>query len=155
MSERIDQQPRRMRFLGKERAVEHRRLEHRYLQAADQRLDAVGKILGFEYEIEQHRHQLDGHRLELVGARTEGRLLQIAQDVVHVLLQPRELNWNTAKVESSFPVLQPPERISELRRDQDARAAEGTDRRNRGRFAARAVASGRYAQWSRACPPPW
>ena len=52
---------------------------------ADQRLDAVGQILGLEDEVEQHRDHLDGHRLELVRLRAERRFLQVAQDVVHVL----------------------------------------------------------------------
>ena len=67
LRERVDQQARRMRLLREERAVEHRRLQHRDLQPSDQRLDAVGQILGLEDEIEQHRDQLDGHRLELIG----------------------------------------------------------------------------------------
>ena len=40
--ERVDHEPRRMRLLGEERAVEHRRLQHRNLQATDQHLHAVG-----------------------------------------------------------------------------------------------------------------
>ena len=86
--QRVDQQARRMRLLREERAVEHRRLQDRDLQPADQRLDAVGQVLGLEDEIEQHGDQLDGHRLELVGLGTDRRFLNVAQDVVHVLLQP-------------------------------------------------------------------
>ena len=53
------------------------------LQAREQRLDAVGQILGLEDEVEQHRDHLDRHRLELVRLLAERRLLQVAQDVVH------------------------------------------------------------------------
>src|SRR5437773_3214814 len=113
-----------MRLPGEERAVEHRGLEYRNLQPADQRLDAVGQVLGLEYEIEQHRHQLDGHRLELVGSRPEWRLLQIAQDVMHVLLQTREVDRNPAEVETGLAMLQPTEGVAELRRHEDPRAAE-------------------------------
>ncbi len=114
--ERVDQQARRMRLLGEERAVEHRRLQHRNLQAADQRLDAVGQILGLEDEVEQHRDQLDRHRLELVRLRAERRLLQVAQDVVHVLLEAGELERDAAEFEAALAVLQAGERVAQLGR---------------------------------------
>ena len=101
-----------MRLLREERAVEHRRLQHRDLQSADQRLDAVGQVLGLEDEIEQHRDQLDGHRLELVGLGADRRFLHVAQDVVHVLLQARELHRRAGEFEAGLAVLQAPERIA-------------------------------------------
>ena len=112
-----------MRFLGEEGAVEHRRLQHRYLQAADQRLDAVGKVSRLENEIEQHRHQLDGHRLELVGAFAERRLLYIAQDIVHVLLEAGDMQGHAANIEPRLAVLQAAQCIGQFGRDQNALAA--------------------------------
>ena len=87
----VDEQARRVRLLREERAVEHRRLEHRDLQAREQRLDAVGKVLRLEDEVEQHRDHLDGHRFELVRLLAERRVLQVAQDVVHALRDAGEL----------------------------------------------------------------
>ena len=90
--ERVDEQARGVPLLGEERAVQHRRLQHRNLQPREQRLDAVRQILGLEDEIEQHRDQLDRHRLELVGFLAERRILQIAQNVVRALRYSRELD---------------------------------------------------------------
>ena len=85
LRQRVDEQPRRMALLREERAVEHRGLEHRNLQPREQRLDAVGQVAGLEDEVEQHRDELDRHRLELVHPLAERRLLQVAQDVVLAL----------------------------------------------------------------------
>ena len=111
-----------MRFLGEEGAIEHRRFQHGYLQAADQRLDAVRKITRLENEIEQHRHQLDGHCLELIGAFADRRLLQIAQDVVHVLLKAAHVQRHAAKIEPRLAMLQAAQCFAQLGRDQNALA---------------------------------
>ncbi len=95
-----------MRLLGEERAVEHRRLEHRDLQAGEQRLDAVGQVLGLEDEVEQHRDHLDGHRLELVRPMAERRFLQVAQDVVQALRDAGEADLRPADVEFGLARLQ-------------------------------------------------
>ena len=106
MRDRIDEQPRRVRFLGEECSVEHRRLEHRNLQPSDQHFYAVGQVLGLEDEIEKHRHQLDGHRFELVGLGADRRFLQVAKDVVHPLRNAGELDGDAADVEAGFALLQ-------------------------------------------------
>ena len=143
VGECVDQQARRMRLLGEKRAVEHRRAQHRHLQPADQGLDAVGQILGLEDEVEQHRHQLDRHRLELIRLRAERRLLQVAQHVVHVLLEPCELERNAAVVHAAFAVLQAGQRVAQFRRRQDARSAERADCRLR---LLRSAAAGHHAE---------
>ena len=127
--QRVDELPRRVRLLRKERSIQHRRLEHRDLQASDQGLDAVRQVPGFENEIEQHRHQLDGHRFELVCFRAQGRILQVAQDVVHVLLQTGDMQWSAGEIEARFAVLQSRKRVTQLRGYQDALAAERAEHR--------------------------
>ena len=106
MRELVDEQARRVRLLGEERAVEHRGLEHRDLQPREQRLDAVGQVLGVEDEVEQHRDHLDGHRFELVRLRAERRFLQVAQDVVQALRDAGERDLRAADVEIGLPRLQ-------------------------------------------------
>ncbi len=128
----VNQHAGRMRLLGEERPIEHRRLQHRDLQTADQRLDAVGQVLGLEDEIEQHGHQLDRHRLELVGLVADRRVANVAQNVVHVLLQPGELHLRTGKIEARFAVLQPPQRIAQLGCHEDAWSAKWSEDRRGG-----------------------
>ena len=96
-----------MGLFRKERAVEHRGLEHRNLQAGKLRLHAVGQVTRFENEIEQHRDHLDRHRLELVCLAAERRLLQVAQDVVHPLRDARERDLGAADIEVRLACLQP------------------------------------------------
>jgi len=70
-----------MRLLGEETRCPALPLEHRDLQACQQRLDAVGQVLRLEDEVEQHRDELDRHRLELRRLLAERGLLQVAEDV--------------------------------------------------------------------------
>ncbi len=141
LRQRVDQEPRRMRLLREERAVEHRRLQHRNLQARERCLDAVGEVAGLEDEVEQHRHQLDRHRFELVDALAERRLLQVAQHVVLAFRDARELDEHpAAQVESALARLQPREAFAQLRRRDDRRARLVARRRRRKRTA-RDVAS--------------
>ena len=125
-----------MVLLGEERAVQHRRLQHRDLQPREQRLDAVGQVLGLEDEIEQHRDQLDRHRLELVRLLAERRFLQVAQHVVRALRNARELDERAAaQVETALARLQSREALAQRRRRHDRRARDVARRRRRERTA--------------------
>ena len=55
----IEQRARRMLAIVEEFAVEHRGLEQRNLQAAQQRLHRLGQILITEDEVEQHLHDVE------------------------------------------------------------------------------------------------
>ena len=107
LRELVHQQPRRMRLLREERAVEHRGLQHRDLQAREQCLDAVRQVLGLEDEVEQHRDHLDRHRFELVRLLAERRLLQVAQDVVQAGRDAGERHGGAADLEPGLAGLQP------------------------------------------------
>ena len=151
--QRVDQLPRRVRLLREEGPVQHCRLEHGDLQASDQRLDAVRQVPRFENEIEQHRHQLDGHRFELVCLRAQRRLLQVAQDVVHVLLQAGEVEWSAREIEARFAVLQTCKRVTQLRRYQNALAAERAP--HRPGFSAHHRIGTRKIHWARSLRWDW
>ncbi len=141
--QRVDEQARGMPLLGEERAVQHRRLQHRNLQPREQCLDAVRQILGLEDEIEQHRDQLDRHRLELVGLLAERRILQIAEHVVRALRYPRKLDERSAaEIEACLSRLQPREALAQCRCRHDGRArnvSRGCGRERAGRDVARAA----------------
>ena len=122
-----------MRLLREERAVEHRHLEHRDLQTRKQRLDAVGKIARLEDEIEQHRHHLDRHRFELVGALAERRFLQVAQDVVQAFRDAGERDLRAFDIEIRLPCLEPRQSLAQSRRREDRRTRHVTRRRRRQR----------------------
>ncbi len=129
--ERIDEQARRMGLLGEERPVQHRDLQHGDLQPREQRLDAVGEIARLEDEVEQHRDHLDGHRLELVDALPERRILQVAQDVVHALGDAGEGDLGALDVESGLSGLQPRQALVKAGRGHDRRARHVARRRRR------------------------
>ncbi len=134
LRERVDEQARGMRLLREERPVEHRRLEHGNLQPREQRLDAVGEVASLEDEVEQHRDQLDRHRLELVRLLAERRLLKVAQHVVRALRDSRELDERAAaEVEAGLARLQPRETLAQRRRRDDRRARHVARRRRRQR----------------------
>ena len=122
-----------MLFLGEERTVQHRRLQHRHLQPRQQCLDAVGQVARFEHEVEQHRDHLDGHRLDLGGARAERRFLQVAQDVVQALRYAGERNRRTVDVETGLSRLQARDAFVQRRRDHDGCAWHVAGRRGRHR----------------------
>ena len=51
--------PCRMLAIGKETGIEHHDLEHRNLQATDQRLDGYRDVCIFKNEVEEHGHDVD------------------------------------------------------------------------------------------------
>ena len=59
----IEQAPRGMAFLGEEGLIQHRRFQHRNLQPAHQGFDRVRHLFVLENKIEQHGHNVDGHRI--------------------------------------------------------------------------------------------
>ena len=134
VGKRVDQQARRVILLREERAVEHRGLEHRDLQPRQQRLDAVGQVLGLEDVVEQHRDEFDRHRFELIHPLAERRLLQVAQHVVLAFRDAGELDERAvAQVEPRFAGLQPREALAQHRRRDDRRPRNIPGRRRRHR----------------------
>ena len=73
-----------------------------------------GRSLRFEDEVEQHRDQLDRHRLELGRPLPERRLLQVAQDVVLALRDAGELDERRRRGRIRFARLQPGEALAQL-----------------------------------------
>ena len=55
-----------MLLIAEKAFIGNRRLEKRYLQAADQRLDFSGQRLIIKNEIKQHRHQIDDRIVGLI-----------------------------------------------------------------------------------------
>ena len=128
----VDEQARGMTLLGEERAIQHGGFQHRNLKAREQCLDAVRQVLGLEDEIEQHRNQLDRHRLELIGLSSKRGVLQIAQHVVRALRNPRELDERAAtEIEARLACLQPREPLAERGRRHDRRARDVAGRGGR------------------------
>ena len=129
----VDQQPRRMGLLRKEGAIKHRSLQDRDLQSGEQCLDAIGKIAGFEDEVEQHRDHLDGHRLDLVRLGTQRGFLQVPQDVVQTLRNAREGNGRTTNIEIGVAGLQARQPLVQIGGGNDWCTGHVTRRRHRHR----------------------
>ena len=81
-------------------------------------------ILGLEDEIEQHRDQLDRHRLELVRLVADRRFLDVAQTLCMSCCRPADCT-GARRIEAALAVLKAAERVAQFRRHQDARPPEG------------------------------
>ena len=63
----VEQAARRMAATAEEGLVQHRHLEHRYLQTANQCLERIRQSAVIENELEQHRHQIDHIFIDLAN----------------------------------------------------------------------------------------
>jgi hypothetical protein len=133
LRELVDQEARRMGLLREERAVEHRRLQHRDLQPGEQCLDAVGQVARLEDEVEQHGDHLDRHRLDLVGLGAERGFLQIAQDIVQTVRDAGERDRRATDIETGLTGLQARQALVQVGAGDDRRARHvpGRGRRHR------------------------